>query len=141
LQLAEHAPFIPLSAPKQDAEGNWMMRDSDTYMLDQFLPWMYQAQRLAPFWDAKDNGRASKESARYTTSLISYLGGIAARTNTQQDMESEIYRRIDALNPQVSDLKALGTIPTRPQRPTRRANLENVLATVGPAAEQRAYSR
>jgi hypothetical protein len=120
-QLAGQLPLIPLDAPiKRD--GTWYVRDRDAHLMQQYMPFMYQARRLLPFWDEGESNQAKKYQNRLTTTFLSYLGGVNVRTNTPGDMEAEIFRRADALERIADDLRATGGLPRERERrqPRRR---------------------
>jgi hypothetical protein len=147
-QLAGQLPLIPLDAPiKRD--GTWYVRDRDAHLMQQYMPFMYQARRLLPFWDEGESNQAKKYQNRLTTTFLSYLGGVNVRTNTPGDMEAEIFRRADALERIADDLRATGGLPGERERrqPRRRgqsfatlvANLASTEETPPTEGETPAY--
>ena len=131
MQAMAKIPFMPIHAPVKDKDGNWAMRDSDQYLIGQYLPFLYQARRVLPFWDPQSSGaggttKNSKYKDRQMTTYLSYLFGVNARTNTPADQQNELYRRSDQLTAIVNDMKAKGQIQgaaaKRPKHPARGSN-------------------
>jgi hypothetical protein len=125
LVAADKLPFSPLHAPVKGKGGQWMMREDDNYLVQQYLPFMAQAQRLFPMEEGKYRNRL-------TTTWLSYLAGVQARTNTPQDMENEVFRRSDELAGIVNRLRATGDIAktsTTTKRPPGKP-LSQILASL-----------
>ena len=102
-------PFTPWDKPVRDANGTWMLRDRDAYLVGQYLPFLGQTRRLLP--------NEPKYEKRLWSTGISYLMGVNLRTNTPQDQESELFRRADKLEGVADDLKALGHVPETTKPP------------------------
>lgn len=93
---------------QRNANGEWMARDKDVYLVEQFMPVFGQARRLAP--------TEEKYQARQAYTYLSFLFGQTARANTAQDQESEMIRRQFALQEQRKDLESLGYVSPRRAR-------------------------
>jgi hypothetical protein len=125
LVAADKIPFSPLHAPVKAKGGQWMMREDDNYLVQQYLPFMAQAQRLFPMEEGKYRNRL-------LTTWLSYMMGVQMRTNTPQDMENEVFRRSDELAGVVNRLKATGAIP-KPASTTKKRQgppLSKVIASL-----------
>jgi hypothetical protein len=125
LMAADKVPFSPLHAPVKGKGGQWFMREDDNYLVQQYLPFMAQAQRLFPLEEGKYRNRLM-------STWVSYMMGVQLRTNTPQDMENEVFRRSDQLSSVVNRLKATGSIPTTTTQSKRRPGkpLSEVLASL-----------
>lgn len=95
---------------RKDANGDWVMRDKDLYMVEQFVPLLGQARRLAPY-----GGVASEKkfSDRLLFSWASFAFGQTARQNTAADQKSEYTRRSEELKKLTADLKSTGYLATK----------------------------
>jgi hypothetical protein len=129
LRIGAELPFVPWDPPKQAEDGTWMFRNKDAHLVAQYLPFLAQTRRLLP--------SEEKYEKRLWSTAISYMMGVNLRTNTPQDMESEVFRRADALGSIVNDLEALGKLPQEPQRLKRQPtmDLNTMLATIQPRAD------
>lgn len=105
---------------KRDANGQLVMRDKDIYTVEQWIPFLGQARRLAPsgtsgvpgVGDAPSSGRVSGTEAKLTDRSIftwaSFVFGQTARTVNQQDKSAEWYSRKVKLDEVVKDNTDLG---------------------------------
>lgn len=122
LQAADKLPFSPLHAPIKGKDGQWYLAEEDNYLVQQYLPFMAQVQRLLP-----DKG---KYQGRAVTSWLSYLTGTQMRTNTPQDQENEIFARSGEVGAILNKLKAAGYVtPPKPRKERKPGRpLADVLA-------------
>lgn len=98
--LGVGAALAAIGRAKRDANGNWVARDKDLYTIEQWIPPLATARRLAPSED--------QYKARRATSAMSFAFGVGARTNTSAEISSEVYRRSKALDSKIKDIKSLG---------------------------------
>lgn len=125
LVAADKLPFSPLHAPVKGKNGQYLMREDDNYLVQQYIPFMAQAQRLFPLEEGKYRNRLM-------STWVSYLAGVQLRTNTPQDMENEVFRRSDQLSGLVNRLKVSGDIPTTASKAPKRQGppLSQVIASL-----------
>jgi len=72
---------------RRGANGEWMMKQKDMYVMEQMLPSYGRARRLFP--------TEPKYSERLLSSWISMFTGVGLRVNAPQDQRNEAFRRID----------------------------------------------
>lgn len=125
IQVASKVPFFPMESPVKGTNGQWLMKDKDMYLMGQYIPLYYQLRRF---------GDEKKYQNRLTTTFLSYMFGLNVRTNTPQDMESEMFRRYDTLTGMANQLKSQGLVTgtepkyLRPKKLGGGPSLQAVLA-------------
>lgn len=85
---------------EKDANGNWVMRDKDMYLVESWIPFLSNARRLAPSEDRFEKRR--------TYTWASFMLGQTSRTNTAKDQSSELIRRSEQLKSFTKDLQTKG---------------------------------
>jgi len=85
---------------RTDSEGNETMSERDLYAVMQFLPQIGQYRRLFPSED--------KYEERRMTSVLSFLFGVGARTNTDREQANEMWRRYDPYADEIQTNRDLG---------------------------------
>lgn len=86
----------------KDANGNWVARDKDLYMVEQFMPLLSNARRAAP------SEKKYEDKLNYT--IMSMAFGISAEANTAEAQLSELKRRNAALQSLTADLQSTGYV-------------------------------
>lgn len=97
--------FIPevmsmFGRASKDANGNWVMRDKDLYLVEQWVPFLAQSRRMLP--------SEERFEKRRTYTWATFMLGQSVRVNTQQDKNSELIRRSEALKSFTKDLETKG---------------------------------
>lgn len=95
-------------------DGQWFMRDYDSYAIEQFMPLFGKSRRLAPSED--------RYQQRLVTTWLSTIFGIGIRTNTRENIESEIRQETESLNRLYEDLVNLGFV----MRPSEIDDMEDM---------------
>jgi hypothetical protein len=116
-QALAKLPFFPTDAPVKQGD-QWFMRGTDSYLVEQYAPFMGQIRRLLPYLD--EGGTESRNEARLWTTMATSLFGVSMRTNTKSDMEGELYRRSLDIGTLARDLKSVGLMPEAETRKARR---------------------
>ncbi len=106
-------PLLPVLGAvgyaKKSKSGEWMISDKTAYLVEQGMPLLGRARRLAP--------SEERYQQRVTSSWLSTIFGIGIRTNTLQGQESELRRRSGNLDTKLKELESLGVrVPGRPRR-------------------------
>jgi hypothetical protein len=74
-----------LGKAKTNADGTTTMAEKDAYVIEQFLPMLGKARRLAP--------SETKYQDREITNFLNFTLGLGLRTNTKAEQQSELRRR------------------------------------------------
>jgi hypothetical protein len=94
------AALAAVGLASKGKNGQYYMQDKHAYVMEQFMPLLGRARRLAP--------SEQKYQDRAVTSWVSFLSGFSVRTNTQSDQRSELYRRRQHLDQMAESLQSLG---------------------------------
>jgi hypothetical protein len=89
-----------LGLATRGTDGELMARESTLYGVEQFMPLLGRARRLFP--------DEEKYQQRLTTSYLSIMFGVGARTNTEVDQENELWARARGLDRLAEDAYTLG---------------------------------
>jgi len=101
----------------KDNQGNWVMRDKDLYLVEQWMPMLANARRLLPMVEDSVNPKTGvknvdKYEDRVVYSWASFMFGQVGKTNTATDQNNEMVRRSVELKKLTTDLKTKGYIPS-----------------------------
>ena len=84
---------------EKNKAGEWKMRDQDIYIIDQLMPVLGRARRLAPNEEAKQK--------RIVTTYISTFLGLGFRTNTPQEKRNQLIKDKIKFSQERRDIRAL----------------------------------
>lgn len=90
---------------ERDADGNLVMRDSDSYAIESFIPLLARTRRLFPS-DSQESEK--KFSNRVALSWANVIFGFGLTANTESDQVGEMIRRSKAVDAINKDLQTRG---------------------------------